>query len=676
MVVRVASAAACTGKAILTKSAYMATRHCPTKLFYLMNPSTFTNAQTSDTFLHDLAAAGHLVGKLGRLHYRSRRRQGLDGGIGSTLRFEVEASCAAFQHLPRLHCRVDIVLTAPNVNGGTSHKLIEVKRKVYDSRLTASEQLLGKRGDKLASAFEPLVHDVAFQKHVYVQSLGATLKPLDTVECYLLLPDRSKVSPPDLSPYRLLHSIVEVDDDDDLDSSTATSKPSNPPLLPSLDLLTLVDVSSHVDALLPSLLSLSSPLSVLGRHLPNYGESPDLSLRHPPSITSLCASCQFRSDSSPSSSGVHQCFTSASSLPSSLITSRQTVLDLHGFRGKDRLLASGVYKLEDVKPEHLKSKSAKKSTPLLYDELTSERRMQLQISGSSSLICPTYLRTMMSSWKYPLHLIDFETSLPVLPYFPSTSPSSFVAFQFSHHTLSAEGVVSHKGSFLSVRPDSGSPNVAFLRELRRQLEGDDGTVMMWSAHERTVLRAIGRQDLADERLEGKRGEFESLKSFFDDLTEQGGKRTMVDLKDVAVKGYWCRESQGSSSLKRLLPPTITRSPFLRDKYGLKNILELKNSPLKYEDLLCLVAGGDRVPPSTPPQSSSFEFVDDEESAIADGGAAATAYAHIQSGCAPLAVVERMEAELLRYCELDTLAMAMILEAWRAELGMEVEATRT
>lgn len=55
---------------------------------------------------------------------------------------------------------------------------------------------------------------------------------------------------------------------------------------------------------------------------------------------------------------------------------------------------------------------------------------------------------------------------------------------------------------------------------------------------------------------------------------------------------------------------------------------------------------------------------DDDLEIAQGGAATTAYARLQFE--DIAPQERrsIEAALLRYCELDTLAMVMILDAWR------------
>jgi hypothetical protein len=55
---------------------------------------------------------------------------------------------------------------------------------------------------------------------------------------------------------------------------------------------------------------------------------------------------------------------------------------------------------------------------------------------------------------------------------------------------------------------------------------------------------------------------------------------------------------------------------------------------------------------------------DEELEIAEGGAATTAYSRLQFE--DLQDTERtsINSALLRYCELDTLAMVLIYEAWR------------
>ena len=54
--------------------------------------------------------------------------------------------------------------------------------------------------------------------------------------------------------------------------------------------------------------------------------------------------------------------------------------------------------------------------------------------------------------------------------------------------------------------------------------------------------------------------------------------------------------------------------------------------------------------------------------IADGGAAMTAYAHLQYVDMEADERDALSQGLLRYCELDTQAMVMVIEAWREALA--------
>jgi hypothetical protein len=55
--------------------------------------------------------------------------------------------------------------------------------------------------------------------------------------------------------------------------------------------------------------------------------------------------------------------------------------------------------------------------------------------------------------------------------------------------------------------------------------------------------------------------------------------------------------------------------------------------------------------------------DPDELAISNGGAATTAYTRLQFEEIEACLRQRICDALLRYCELDTLAMAMIVQGW-------------
>ena len=59
--------------------------------------------------------------------------------------------------------------------------------------------------------------------------------------------------------------------------------------------------------------------------------------------------------------------------------------------------------------------------------------------------------------------------------------------------------------------------------------------------------------------------------------------------------------------------------------------------------------------------------DPDDLVIAEGGAATTAYARLQFESLNPATRSKINEALLRYCELDTLAMVMIVQAWKCYL---------
>ena len=60
----------------------------------------------------------------------------------------------------------------------------------------------------------------------------------------------------------------------------------------------------------------------------------------------------------------------------------------------------------------------------------------------------------------------------------------------------------------------------------------------------------------------------------------------------------------------------------------------------------------------------------EEDELSNGGAALTAYGRMQFSEISEYEKKELEKALLKYCELDTLAMVMIYEAWREMLDTE------
>ena len=152
-----------------------------------------------------------------------------------------------------------------------------------------------------------------------------------------------------------------------------------------------------------------------------------------------------------------------------------------------------------------------------------------------------------------------------------------------------------------------------------------------------------------------------------------GDRNMIDLWDLEKRYYYDPATRGSNSIKQVLPAILNSSEYLKDKYsqpiyGAENGIKSLNFTNKawisvneqgqasdpYKSLPKMFEGMN-------PQEMNFLSESDE---LNDGGAALMAYARMQFE--EMSDTERCEIQtaLLKYCELDTMAMVMIYEGWR------------
>lgn len=290
------------------------------------------------------------------------------------------------------------------------------------------------------------------------------------------------------------------------------------------------------------------------------------------------------------------------------------------------------------------------------------------------------LRSEMATWKFPLHFIDFETSMPVIPFKKGRRPYEGIAFQFSHHTVEADGTVAHRGEYLSALPGT-FPNYDFVRLLKLQLETDSGSIFRYHNHENTYLNTIHSQLRHDPAEIFDREELltfiESIsKSKKESDVEWEGERNMIDLCALVIRHYYHPATNGSNSIKHVLPAILNSSDFLKQKYskpvygapgGIVSCNFTNHRWVEFDN------GKVRDPYSLLPKLFTDESERDYEILVADineindGGAALTAYGKLQYQ--DMSEYERSEIEsaLLKYCELDTLAMVMIYEVWRAEI---------
>ena len=148
---------------------------------------------------------------------------------------------------------------------------------------------------------------------------------------------------------------------------------------------------------------------------------------------------------------------------------------------KDAWLEQKKFLLTDIDEyEYVTAENATPEVLQKRDSLSDNDLRYLHVhSAKTGKTEPTFLKAAakaeMDTWNYPLHFIDFETYQGAVPLFKGTHPNEEIAYQFSHHVGYEDGTWKHAGEFISL--EAGKfPNFEFIRELKRQLENDDGVV--------------------------------------------------------------------------------------------------------------------------------------------------------------------------------------------------------
>lgn len=147
---------------------------------------------------------------------------------------------------------------------------------------------------------------------------------------------------------------------------------------------------------------------------------------------------------------------------------------------------------------------------------------------------------------------------------------------------------------------------------------------------------------------------------------------MVDLYLLITQFYYDPETHGSNSIKDVYPAVLKRSKVLQEKYskpiyGTEQIRSLnleKQVWIQKDTNGGIISPYSTLPPifrdvDLPPEDRIFA---NEE--LKEGGSASAAFIRLQFEEMSDPERKAIRSALLRYCELDTLAMVMIVEHWR------------
>jgi len=666
----------------LTKSRFKEALECVTKLYYTKKKEEYANTQLADPFLEALAKGGFQVGELAKYYFADDpvaenitiTTLDYEDAIAETKKRlsqpgRVVIAEAAFK-FENLFIRADIVVK----ENDTLH-LYEVKAKSASDENEDTDTFLSKKGDKVKSEWVPYIYDLAFQKYVmahcafsrkYKIKAHLTMANKDAAASIDGLNQNFKITKKDDGGYKV---VVP---------NGLTRNQLGTKILKNINLDEVIEKVWRDFAVPTDIADHMSFVDFVEYASGIYSRNEQVYT----GIGKKCKTCQYinKKDDNGLKSGFHECWKNHTRYSDELLA-KPLVTELWGGKAGNqsltqKLIDKGIYLLEKTKKENFATSGSPKPEP----GLTPLDRRMIQVEKVINNDLASYfdkegLVDAMKSWSYPLHFIDFETSMVALPFHQGLKPYQGIAFQFSHHVMHQDGRVEHKGQFLATDPGV-YPNYEFIRALKLELETDKGTIFRYHNHENSYLNMIAKQlknnpDAPEDAAD--------LIAFIRNITqwkENGedvcGPRNMVDLYDLVLRYYYSPYAKGSNSLKQILPAIIKDSTFLRNKYGTTGMYgkELAIQSLNFDDHVWIDSGKNDDPYKTlPPVFEEYdrntldELIKDFDE-VGDGGAALTAYNYLQFAEVPEQQRTHIANALLRYCELDTLAMVMIVEGWR------------
>lgn len=643
----------------LTKSRFKVGAQCPTKLYYL-DRAEYANTNKENTFLQSLAEGGFQVGALAKLYFPNGHEVVSIDKVKSVAEtkdlLEKKTSTifeAAFQH-DNLFLSADVI-----EKNGNSIRLLEVKAKSFNP--IAHESFFTKKGT-IKSEWEEYILDVAFQKYVIKKC-----HPEMNVTAYLMFVDKTKEATVDGLNQNFLISKDSAGRSEVKIKSGVTKDSLG------VELLVKVNVDAEIDFLWSQTYLEKYSFTELVSYLSKTIEDDS---RAKSNIGQQCKGCEFRTGSSEETTlknGFAECWSSKVKNPNEL-ASRSLVFDIWNFRKAEKMIDQGVLFADELTEEDISP-----SEPKDRIGLSQSQRQWIQIQkemdrDKTPFIDYAGLKAEIESWTFPIHCIDFETTMVALPFNKGRRPYEQMAFQFSHHIMTSDGVVTHKTQYIN-KEKGKFPNFDFLRALKIALSDDEGSILRYAAHENTVLCQIRQQILDSEpEITDSRELIQFIESITSGPDEKWlGDRNMVDLCELVKKFYYHPQTKGSNSIKKVLPAILQESQFLQQKYSVPiygSTNGIKSLNYKEHRWIATDQNGKVKDPYKylPPIFNDFEFDEIESmlgsNTLADGGAAMTAYSRMQfSEMTPLES-DRIVSALLKYCELDTFAMIMIVEYWQ------------
>ena len=620
----------------LTKTLFKKGLECPLKLTV-----NYKSSEEKNEFLSALADGGFQAEELSRLHYRPGYLID-DRDYANSLKNTNDLLKkpdsiiyeAAFLH-ENLFVRTDILVKTGNVI-----KVIEVKAKSFDS--TMNNVFINNSG-RIRPEWRLYLFDLAFQKYVVQKSY-----PEYSIQSYLMLADKSKRASIDG-----LNQLFQITKNPNIrtgiDVKVESIEDIGDPIMEPRNLSGLINDIISKDIHKIHGLSFKSLVENFTELYTNQKE-----INWKDYNGHVCRECWMEQFNIGDEDKL-----------------RPNIYELWQFRNQKTLFKSNIFFLDQLQKsdfdEPLDTHLSIKNRQLLQIE----KRVNESLNKPANFYLDVdNLRDEMLEWKFPLHFIDFETCTSALPFTKGRHPYEQIAFQYSHHIIYSDGKIEHKSEYINAEPGK-FPNYDFVRSLKKDLEFDNGSVFKYATHENSILNAI-----YDQLIDSDETDKNELMDFIQSVTNKKennkliwrGERDMIDMCDLVKKYFYDSYMKGSNSIKVVLPAVIKICEFVNKKYS-KKIGEINTTSLNFSNDHVWIQDGNLDPYSSLPipDFSTITKPVGDINKLNNGGDALTAYAKIQY--LEMSSQERkiIKESLLKYCELDTLAMVMIYEFFASEL---------
>ncbi len=651
---------------VLSKSRFKLGLECPNKLYYTRK-EIYANQKLEDPFLEALAHGGFQVEEMARMQFPG----------GHLIDKDKENYQQLWQRTKELLKQDNIIIyeAAFLCNGlfirtdilrkkGDKVELIEVKSKSFDP--DEDNTFIGKRGG-IVKSWKPYLFDIAFQK--YVMQLCF---PEWEISSWIMMADKTKTASIDG-----LNQLFRI-----------TKKAGNRTGIKKL-------VTSK-EELGDSVLSRTNISGIIHDIIHNkYPHDPNRTFEetihwmkelyekdiyaNAPTSYAACKGCEFRAtkedeDTKGLRSGFKECFEKQLKW-TNIEFNKPKTYEIWNFNKGGKLWAQGYYFMDELNMDLIGYEES------AYRLTASERQwiqIEKEVRGDKDIFVDKEgLQKEINSFRYPLHFIDFETSSVALPFNKGRKPYEQVGFQFSHHKYDKDGRIEHATEYINNKAGY-FPNFEFTRALKIALENDQGTIFRYSNHENSILNAIFVQ-----LLESDEPDKDDLMDFIQSITHSKkdsaikwkGERDMVDLCQLVKDFYYNPLTKGSNSIKAVLPAVLGSSEYLQNKYGRKlQDINITSKNFPGEHIWLHIENGEVINPykmlphlfeewTAEEIENNISEIED----IANGGAALTAYGKLQYTDMTDKERKELSGALLKYCELDTLAMVMIYEHFVEDL---------